>query len=268
MAAVPAQRLRFLWAQEFHDEDKSNERIAASDPFAVVECLHRDLSGGTTGHDGNITTPEEGFDVILFFSCRALYPRSDDPRSVAQGLRFVAAWELSAGSQQERASMSWSGFSRAMMCSRRPPVPYCQSHLPKAFCLVLVWTHHSELVEWIYSIERDPKESFLAQGSRVPQFAPVFLAASLAFLLQTVMAVIPWWSSGAGYTVEWERSYSYEIGLVYFPWCGSISSRRMRKTPSGTAMDTLEERNQLLLSQNNHFGAENSSRNRLLFYHR
>ena len=68
------------------------------------------------------------------------------------------------------------------------------------------------------------------------------------------------------------------IGLVYFPWCGSISSRRMRKTPSGlrrinsfvtlTGMDTLEERNQSLLSQNNHFGAENSSRNRLLFYHR
>jgi hypothetical protein len=86
------------------------------------------------------------------------------------------------------------------------------------------------LVEWIYPVERDPKESFLEQGSRVPQFAPVFLAASLAFLLQTVTAVIPWWSSGAGYTVEYllyvdgkrERSYSYEITKKGVGWIGLL----------------------------------------------
>ena len=98
------------------------------------------------------------------------------------------------------------------------------------YCLVLVWTHHSELVEWIYPVNSDRKESFLAQGSRVPQFAPVFLAASLAFLLQTATAVIPWWSSGAGYTVEYllyvdgkrERSYSYEITKKGVGWIGLL----------------------------------------------
>jgi hypothetical protein len=94
------------------------------------------------------------------------------------------------------------------------------------YCLVLVWTHHSELGEWFGLVERDPKESVLAQGSRVPQFAPVFLAASLAILLQGATAVIPWWSSDAGYTVEYllyvdgkrEHTYSYEITKKGVGW--------------------------------------------------
>jgi hypothetical protein len=98
------------------------------------------------------------------------------------------------------------------------------------YCLVLVWTHHSELVEWIYPVKRDPKESFLAQGSRAPQFAPVFLAASLALLLQMSTAIVPWWSSDAGYTVEYllyvdgkrERSYSYKITKKGVGWIGLL----------------------------------------------
>jgi hypothetical protein len=81
------------------------------------------------------------------------------------------------------------------------------------YCLVLVWTHHSELVGWIYPDNSDRKESFLAQGSRVPQFAPVFLAASLAFLLQTITAIIPWWR---------RRSYSYEITKTGVGWIGLL----------------------------------------------
>jgi len=98
------------------------------------------------------------------------------------------------------------------------------------YCLVLVWTHHSELVGWIYPNNNDHKQSFLAQGSKVPQFAPVFLAASLAFLLQTVTAVIPWWSSDAGYTVEYllyvdrkqRHAYSYEITKKGVGWIGLL----------------------------------------------
>jgi hypothetical protein len=82
------------------------------------------------------------------------------------------------------------------------------------------------MVEWLFPRDDDPQKSFLAQGSRVPQFAPVFLAASLALLLQMSTAIVPWWSSGAGYTVEYllyvdgkrERSYSYEITKKGVGW--------------------------------------------------
>ena len=98
------------------------------------------------------------------------------------------------------------------------------------YCLVLVWTHHSEMGEWLYPAKSDRNESLLAGGSRVPQVAPLFLAASLAFLLQTATAVFPWWSSGAGYTVEYllyvdgkrERSYSYEITKKGVGWIGLL----------------------------------------------
>jgi hypothetical protein len=87
------------------------------------------------------------------------------------------------------------------------------------YCLVLVWTHHSELGESLVA-QTGSKE--ITQMARVPFLAPI----ALVFLLQTVTAVIPWWSSGAGYTVEYllyvdgkrERSYSYEITKKGVGW--------------------------------------------------
>jgi hypothetical protein len=92
------------------------------------------------------------------------------------------------------------------------------------YCLVLVWTHHSELGEWLYGSFAAPgsKEDEIAQMARVPFLMPI----PLALLLQVSIAVFPWWSSGAGYTVEYllyvdgkrERSYSYEITKKGVGW--------------------------------------------------
>ena len=75
-------------------------------------------------------------DMTLYYS---LPLRLDTPRSVAQGLRFVGAWELSAGIHGMGATRSWSRCSRAMMCSRRPlppPVtrPACQRPILRNSC--------------------------------------------------------------------------------------------------------------------------------------
>ena len=96
------------------------------------------------------------------------------------------------------------------------------------YCSVLVWTHHSALGEWLYGSFAAPgsKEDDIAQMARVPFRAPI----SLAFLLQTATAVFPWWSSGAGYTVEYilyvdgkrVRSYSYEITKKGVGWIGLL----------------------------------------------
>ena len=59
---------------------------------------------------------------------------------------------------------------------------------------------------------------------------PFSLPVSLAILLQASTAIVPWWSSGAGYTVEYilyvdgrhERSYSYEITKKGIGWLGLL----------------------------------------------
>ena len=60
--------------------------------------------------------------------------------------------------------------------------------------------------------------------------APFLLPIPLALLLQASTAIVPWWSSGAGYTVEYilyvdgkrERSYSYEITKKGVGWIGLL----------------------------------------------
>ena len=217
MSAVLAQRLRFLWAKEFHDEDRPDERIAASDPCALVECLHCDLSGGAAGHDGNIRTPEEGFDAILYSSFRAL-----NPRSVAQGLRFIGAWELplvstGQGSDElDRVLANNDVFAQATRILL--PIPPDQG----LYCSILIWAHHSALGNWLYStpVESGSKEEAIAQTAKFSLLLP------LALLLQSATTIFHWWSSGAGYTVEYilyidgkrERSYSYEITKKGVGW--------------------------------------------------
>ena len=89
------------------------------------------------------------------------------------------------------------------------------------YCSTLVWTHQSGLAKWLYG---NPAES-----GGLPR-DPLHLPIHLALLLQGTTAVFPWWSSGAGYAVEYilyvdgkrERSYSYEITKKGVAWIGLL----------------------------------------------
>ncbi|OAI45721.1 hypothetical protein AYO43_01660 [Nitrospira sp. SCGC AG-212-E16] len=82
---------------------------------------------------------------------------------------------------------------------------------------------------WLYStpVESGSKADFIAQLPKIPFFG---LPISLVLLLQASTAIFPWWSSGAGYTVEYtlyvdgkrERSYSYEITKKGVGWIGLL----------------------------------------------
>ena len=90
------------------------------------------------------------------------------------------------------------------------------------YCSILIWAHHSALGNWLYStpVESGSKEEAIAQTAKFSLLLP------LALLLQSATTIFPWWSSGAGYTVEYilyvdgkrERSYSYEITKKGVGW--------------------------------------------------
>ena len=96
------------------------------------------------------------------------------------------------------------------------------------YCSILVDAHYSALGKWFYStpVGTDSKEEAIAQMGKVPFLLPI----PLALLLQYSTAIFPWWSSGAGYTVQYtlyvdgkpERSYSYEITKKGVGWIGLL----------------------------------------------
>ncbi|MEO6306868.1 MAG: hypothetical protein ABIO96_14035 [Nitrospiraceae bacterium] len=89
------------------------------------------------------------------------------------------------------------------------------------YCSILIWAHHSTLGNWLYST---PVES-----GGLPSEA-LLLPIYLVLLLQGSTALFPWWSSEAGYSVEYilyvdgkrERSYSYEITKKGVGWIGLL----------------------------------------------
>lgn len=96
------------------------------------------------------------------------------------------------------------------------------------YCSIRILAHHSALGEWFYNtpVKSGSKEEFIAQMAKVPFLLPI----PLAILLQSSTAIFPWWSSGAGYTVEYilyvngkrEHSYSYEITKKGVGWIGLL----------------------------------------------
>jgi hypothetical protein len=98
------------------------------------------------------------------------------------------------------------------------------------YCRIRVLAHHSALGEYIYHTPVQPgsKEDFIVQASG--SLFPLGLLIPLTIWLQVSTAIVPWWSSGAGYTVEYilyidgeqERSYSYEITKKGVGWIGLL----------------------------------------------
>jgi hypothetical protein len=96
------------------------------------------------------------------------------------------------------------------------------------YCSIFISAHHSALGERLYNTPVKPNsiEDFIAQSPKFPLLLPI----PLAVLLQMSTAIFPWWSSGAGYTVEYtlyvdgkqERSYSYEITKKGVGWIGLL----------------------------------------------
>lgn len=114
------------------------------------------------------------------------------------------------------------------MFAQAPRTPMPNPPDQGLYCSIRVLAHHSDFGEWFYHtpVQPDSKEDFIAQMAKVPFLLPI----PLALLLQASTAIVPWWSSGAGYTVEYilyvdgkrERSYSYEITKKGVGWIGLL----------------------------------------------
>ncbi len=114
------------------------------------------------------------------------------------------------------------------MFAQAPRTPMPNPPDQDLYCSIRVLAHHSALGEYLYNtpVQRDSKEDFIAQMAKEPLLLPI----PLAVLLQMSTAIVPWWSSGAGYTVEYilyvdgkeERSYSYEITKKGVGWIGLL----------------------------------------------
>ena len=126
----------------------------------------------------------------------------------------------------ERVFASNDVFARAISTKLRNPPGQ------GLICSILVEAHHSAVGEWLYTpVKRDPKEDAFSQLHKLPPFLlPIAITIPLSVLLQSSTAIFPWWSSGAGYTVQYtlyvdgkrERSYSYEITKKGVGWIGLL----------------------------------------------
>jgi hypothetical protein len=140
--------------------------------------------------------------------------------SLAPGSYPLVATEQ--GPEFERVLASKDLFAQAA----RTPMPNPPDQ--GLYCEIRISPHHSALGEYLYNtpFPRSSKDEFIAQTI----FFPVPFLLPLAFLLQGSTAIVPWWSSGAGYTVDYllyvdgkrERVYSYEITKKGVAWIGLL----------------------------------------------